>query len=241
MSTSEKKIAANRANGKKSHGPTNATSTRFNATKHGLLAHGITELDDSEGYHKILADLLREKSPVGAIEVFLVKSAALDMVRWQRARRLEAEYITSELNPPLFEVNPLGNLDMLFEGTVSDPGIPAAISPESAHRLVGIFQRYESFFANRLFRTLHELERLQRTRQGERLPAPAAVDVNVHADAVAVGSASSEFGRRDALLDDGESLPALATVDVGVHSDGKTVDSTHNVVGDQEDPPHEEE
>ena len=43
MSTSAKKDAANRVNGQKSHGPTNTTSTRFNATKHGLLAQGITE------------------------------------------------------------------------------------------------------------------------------------------------------------------------------------------------------
>jgi hypothetical protein len=57
MSTSNKKIAANRINGQKSHGPTNTTSTRFNATKHGLLAVGITELDDAEGYHVLLNDL----------------------------------------------------------------------------------------------------------------------------------------------------------------------------------------
>jgi hypothetical protein len=44
--TSKKKIEANRINGQRSHGPTNTTSTRFNATKHGLLAVGITELDE---------------------------------------------------------------------------------------------------------------------------------------------------------------------------------------------------
>jgi len=43
-------------------------------------------------------------------------------------------------------------------------------------------QRYESMIALKLYRTLHELERLQRLRQGERLPAPAAVDVTVHTD-----------------------------------------------------------
>ncbi len=48
--------------------------------------------------------------------------------------------------------------------------------------LVSIFQRYESAGALRLFRTLHELERLQRMRRGEHLSAPAAVDVTVHAE-----------------------------------------------------------
>jgi hypothetical protein len=179
MTTSDKKISANRSNGQRSHGPKNTVSTRFNATKHGLLAVGITQLDDAEGYRMILNDLMREKAPLGQVETFLVESVALDMVRWQRARRLEAEYITSELNPPLRAPDPIGDVDLLLEGEVLDPGLPAAISAETAHRLVSVFQRYESFFANRLFRTLHELERLQRMRQGERLPAPAAMDVSV--------------------------------------------------------------
>jgi hypothetical protein len=100
MSTSAKKVAANRINGQKSHGPTNTTSTRFNATKHGLLAQGITELDDAEGYRAFLSDLIRKKNPVGNFEMFLVEAAALHMVRWLRAGRLEAECITGELNPP---------------------------------------------------------------------------------------------------------------------------------------------
>ncbi len=49
MSTSSKKVVANRINGQKSHGPTDTTSTRFNANKHGLLAMGMTELDDAGG------------------------------------------------------------------------------------------------------------------------------------------------------------------------------------------------
>ncbi len=71
MSTSAKKVASNRINAQKSSGPTNTNSTRFNATKHGLLAVGITELDDAEGYRTILSDLIREKTPVGPAEIFL--------------------------------------------------------------------------------------------------------------------------------------------------------------------------
>ncbi len=199
MSTSEKKVAANRINGQKSHGPTNTTSTRFNATKHGLLAVGITELDDAEGYRALLTDLKEEKDPVGVVEMLLVESAALDMVRWRRARRLEAEYITSELNPPIHGPNLLGDDIELFQGAMLDPGLPAAISFESAQRLVSVYQRYESSIALRLFRTLHELERLQRMRQGESLPAPATVDVNVHADTGIVDSDPASLGQLNAL------------------------------------------
>ncbi len=180
--TSKKKVAANRINGQKSHGPKNTISTRFNAAKHGLLAAGITELDDAEGYRALFNDLREEKAPVGMLETLLVESVALDMLRLRRARRLEAEFITSEINPPIVQTDPLASLGV-FEGRTLDPGLPAAISSECAQRLVGVFQRYESTFVIRMLRLLHELERLQRMRRGERLPAPAVLDVSVHASA----------------------------------------------------------
>lgn len=178
MPTSDKKTAANRINGRKSRGPKNTASTRWNATKHGLLAAGVTELDDAEGYRKILLDLAKELSPVGTIEMYLVESAALDMVRCRRARRWEAEYITEVLNPPI--QSELCALPSLVQ--VLDPGLPAVMKPDSVQRLVSVYQRYESTYAHQLFRSVHELERQQRTRQGERLPVPATLDVSVHHD-----------------------------------------------------------
>jgi hypothetical protein len=111
----------------------------------------------------------------------LVESVALEMIRLRRARRLEAEFITGELNPPIHGPNLLGDDSELFQGAMLDPGLPAAISFESAQRLVNVFQRYESTFVTRMLRLLHELERIQRMRSGERLPAPAVMDVSVHA------------------------------------------------------------
>jgi hypothetical protein len=75
------------------------SSTRFNATKHGLLASGVTELDDAEGYRATLRDLTQEKHPVGALEVFFIESAALDITRLRRVRRLEAVYAAKLLRP----------------------------------------------------------------------------------------------------------------------------------------------
>jgi hypothetical protein len=173
MPTTDKQIAANRLNALKSHGPTNTTSTRTNATKHGLLATGITELDDVEGYRTMLRDLVKETNPVGTIEKFLVESAAVEMVRLRRARRLEGEYITDVLNPAIYEPSrpPFRPID---------PGVPAAMKLESVQPLVSVFQRYEATILQRLFRILHELERLRRMRHGEQLPSPAALDVSVH-------------------------------------------------------------
>lgn len=224
MSTSGKRITSSRINGQKSHGPIDTSSTRFNAMKHGLLAVGITELDDAEGYRTILRDLIREKNPVGILESQLVEAAALDIVRWTRARRLEAEYITEVLNPPQHEKDPLGDFDLEIRGRILDPGIPAAIRPGIVQCLVNAYQRYEGYFANRLFRTLHELERLQRMRQDERLPAPTAVDVSVRAETRTRDSFSAGPEQAKVLPRDGESLPRPVTVDV-IHTDTGVVDS----------------
>jgi hypothetical protein len=177
--TSKRKAAANRINGQKSHGPTDTTTTRFNAAKHGLLAAGLTELDDAEGYRALLNTLREEKAPVGIVETSFVESIALEMIRMRRARRLEAEYITSALHPPTLQAGAF-ELPDLCEPTIIDPGLPPSINFETGQRLVSIFQRYESNFINRIIRYLHELERLQRMRRGEKLPAPTAVDVSVH-------------------------------------------------------------
>lgn len=144
MSTSDRKISANRLNGRKSHGPMNTTSSRYDATKHGLLSCGVTELDDADGYRTTLRELLDAKNPVGPIEAFLVESLALDVVRCRRARQLEAEYITGVLNPPTFGSESLGgDFELALKAPVIDRGLPATVDSESAQKLV-TFQRYES-------------------------------------------------------------------------------------------------
>ena len=178
MSASDKQIAANRVNGRKSQGPKDTTLTRTNASKHGLSAAGVTALDSAEGFRTMLSDLEKEKNPVGTIEMFLVESVALEMVRLRRARRLEAQHIDGSLNPRYRTVVPTSST---YRPQI-DPGLPASIKLEDVHPLVKLYQRYEAMGLQRFFRFVHELERLQRMRQGEQLPAPAALDVSVHHD-----------------------------------------------------------
>jgi len=97
MKSSEKKIAANQSNGKKGTGPKNTLSTRYNAKKHGLLAAGITELDDPDEYRKIVRGL--DESYTAELKKFFRRRMALIMVRIHRAERYDAEFITSILNP----------------------------------------------------------------------------------------------------------------------------------------------
>jgi len=71
----------------------------------------------------------------------------------------------------------LGDLSTLF--TV-EPGMPAAVRALGAINLASGFQRYETAIENKLYRAINQLERLQRSRKGEFVPVPQALDVSIH-------------------------------------------------------------
>jgi len=170
------KADSNRKNAQRSTGPDDTTSTRLNAVKHGLLARGITELDDSDAHGSLIQRLTETYCPVGDLEKFLIQRIAFHMTRLQRAGRLEAEYITGVIHPPVQK--PI--IDDPWAPTVVDPGMPVAVSALSAINLVSGFQRYETAIENKLYRAINQLERWQRARRGEFVPAPEILDVSIN-------------------------------------------------------------
>jgi hypothetical protein len=183
----------NRRNAAKSTGPKNTISTRFNAVQHGLLSEGVTELDSPETFPAICAKLEAELNPVGEIESFLTRRIALGMVRLRRVTLLEAEFLTAQLNPAITETTLCGVNKVLAEmdadkTEVLDPGIPARLTADTVDSLANSFQRYETAIENKLFRAMNQLERLQRLRDGEHIPAPASADVGIHSDKESLAS-----------------------------------------------------
>jgi hypothetical protein len=176
-------MEANRQNSQKATGPKDTTSTRLNATKHGLLAQGITELDNAEAYTAVLERLNEAHQPAGDIETFLVERIALAMVRLRRIARMEAEFITGVLNPAAD-----GSWSFFNSRSEKYPELPALMQISTVEALAGTFQRYESAIENKFYRAMNQLERLQRIRLGEQVSAPASVDVAVHAEGQVVGS-----------------------------------------------------
>jgi len=187
----KQQITTNRRNGKKGTGPDNTDSTRWNALRNGLNAKGLTELDDLTAYERILADLTLRTKPVGPLEEGLVRFAALDMTKWHTAQVLEAQYITGVLHPATFEKNADTDLTLQLCGRMLDPGFRATFSVGASEYLV-LYQRYASSHSNRFYRTLHELERIQRLRKGEYVPAPCAVDVSVHSGVEVKGESNAQ-------------------------------------------------
>jgi hypothetical protein len=169
------KADSNRLNAQNSTGPGDTTSTRFNAVKHGLLAKGITELDDADAYESLVQQLTLAYDPVGDLEIFWVRRIAFCMTRLDRAARLEANYINAEIHPPSHEQDSMARI-------TPELGFSTGVGALSAINLVSGFQRYETAIENKLYRAIHELERRQRMRKGEFVPAPQSLDVSIHSE-----------------------------------------------------------
>lgn len=93
MSTTEQRLAANRANALHSTGPVTvggkATASR-NATRHGLLsAKLLLDDEDPSEFQAMAADLWRSLNPLGALEGALVERIAVTL--WRQRRLVQAE------------------------------------------------------------------------------------------------------------------------------------------------------
>ena len=97
------------------------------------------------------------------------------MTRLDRAARLEANYINAEIHPPSQEQDCTAPI-------TPELGLSTTVGALSAINLVSGFQRYETAIENKLYRAIHELERRQRMRKGEFVPAPQSVDLSIHSE-----------------------------------------------------------
>ncbi len=182
--TSLRQLRANRENAKKSTGPLNTLSTRYNAVKHALLAEGVTEMDRPEEFAAYLAQCRRDLQPVGVAEEELVREIALAFLRLRRARMLEAREFTAQLNPP-YEEQSLTELGLhlskvepkavLCTTEIIDRGLPAPVTSEVVDRLANTYLRYGTAIEHSLGRSLKLLAQLQKARRENAAAAgPAA-------------------------------------------------------------------
>lgn len=235
------KAESNRRNAEKSTGPDDTSLTRFNATKHGLLAAAVRPVE-RDGYEDMLVALQDEFCPRGVIENILIERVALYAIRLRRAAAMQMEFIDHSMKPkPPAKMRRRSGFEKFFLGDQDDEtdgsslgtlkeavkGLPSAlefltdgsapedmdqlratldrfsaaveslapakieepepasvpVSPATMDALDQKYQRYETTVENRLYRTLHELERLQRLRAGDLVPAPVTIDLAIHSAA----------------------------------------------------------
>jgi hypothetical protein len=119
----------------------------------GLLAKGLTELDDSDAYKSWVQRLTRDYDPVGDLEIFWVRRIAFCRTRLDRAARIEANYINAEIHPPSQEQE-------CPTPITPELGLSTAIGALSAINLVLGFQRYETAIENKLVTELSKIKEL---------------------------------------------------------------------------------
>ena len=171
MATS-RQVAANRANARKSTGPKTAAGKAVaagNSTRHALLAADLaaTQDEDAGALEALRADFTAELAPAGPLEAALCERVVSAL--W-RLRRLQVAEVG------------LFNLDRayLYEPDERTPDLAAARTLNGSRDTLAVLTRYEVTLERGLYAALHELQRLQAARAGEDVPAPAALDVNVH-------------------------------------------------------------
>lgn len=169
-SISEKQLKANKKNAQQGGVKTSEGKevSKYNALKHGILSDIITKYDPID-FNELFKSLVDEFDPVSTIEWLLVERIALCQLRLYRAAKAENQHIKRCLN----------SLRIDFDRVDDEDDKGPKLNPEDVEELCNLYLRYEKTLENRFYRALHELERVQRTRKGENVPPPLALDVGI--------------------------------------------------------------
>lgn len=175
----EKQIEANRENAKLGGVKTEEgmAVSRWNAMKHGILKEVVSDYEQ-ESYEGIVEQLIERFRPDDELEYMLLDRIAICRLRLHRVARAENEYMRSVLNPrKVTTENFIPGFDFSKEIVVNEGYVPL-VSQGAVEKLSNVYLRYETAIENRMYKAIHELERLQAARRGEMVPVPLAIEVN---------------------------------------------------------------
>lgn len=170
---SQKQLEANRENAKLGGVKTEEGKavSKYNALKHGLLSQEVLLEEEDEGLLIDFGRKLRaELKPMTELELLLVDRIIANTWRLKRAMKIEREMIDYDC----------------FRNTKRYPNpktrtLGEAFSWDSVDTY-GNFIRYETSIEKGIYKALHELQRIQAARMGEKPPAPIAIDVDISKD-----------------------------------------------------------
>ncbi len=170
--------------------------SKYNACKHNILRQTITEYEQGL-YEDFLYRVVEELKPTDIIEEILVERIAIYYLKLFRIGKAEKELLLERLRPAKTKIVVLqkatGLIDFndgVFQDKIKEivisPAYISQIKTEDIEKILDIYSRYETTIENRLYKTLHELERMRRMKSGERIPAP----MDIHLDVAKIGSFS---------------------------------------------------
>jgi len=168
---SSKQLAANRKNAEKGgvKTPEGKAVSKYNALQHGLLSQEVLLKGEDKNLLVELGQKLRaELKPETELERLLVDRITSNTWRLKRALRIEREMIDDDR----FTEDLYGNPQ---EKTLGE-----ALSYDFTNAdTYGKFIRYETSIERGIYKALHELQRIQAARIGEKPLLPIAIDVDV--------------------------------------------------------------
>jgi hypothetical protein len=176
--TTEKQIEANKENASHSSGPKTEegkANSKYNALKHGIFKEVVSDYEN-EFYENLMDRLHDEFQPHGVLEKLLVDRIGVCYLRLFRAAKAENEFMRATLDPRIVEARSLFP-DMTSEEIVKSEGYSPKVDREAVDKLSAVYLRYEITIENRLYKALHELQRIQAIRKG--LPNPGAIVLDV--------------------------------------------------------------
>lgn len=174
-SISEKQLKANRQNAKLGGVKTLAgiEISKMNALKHGILSNKTlleSEQNEIDEFIKLKTEITDQLLPMGEFEIFLTDRIITNIWRLRRLMKIESssmEYEKNDIYPYDEEYSnrkqkELNKYAKMFNG-------------KNTQKMM----RYETMIERGIFRSLHELQRIQAIRFGGRVVAPIMIDIDI--------------------------------------------------------------
>lgn len=170
---SEKQLQANQKNallgGVKT--PDGKNISKYNAIKHGFLCKQVLlHGEDEESLVQLQKGLRENFKPQGQFELILVDRIGSNLWRLKRTLEIETNLMEFHHDDIIHD-----SFSFLSEPQKERKAQIRMISNEDLDKIV----RYETMLERSIFRSLHELQRIQSTRTGINTPLPVAIDINL--------------------------------------------------------------
>ena len=169
---SQKQLEANRENAKLGGVKTEGGKavSKYNALKHGILSKEVLLKGEDEGTLIEIGKRLRtELEPQTELELVLVDRITANVWRLKRVMQMEREMME-------------GSQKDTFSKGLQKLGQTLTNYDIAHNDIYGKLIRYETNIERGIYKALHELQRIQAARMGEKPPAPVAIDVDVSTD-----------------------------------------------------------
>lgn len=166
---SKRQLEANRQNSKLGGVKTEEGKvvSKYNALKHGLLAKEVILDDEDKNKLQELSEGLQEAlCPQGELETVLADRIVANFWRLKRCMKIEKNSMEYNKN------------DMRMDLGIGQEETGKIADMLKGGRIDNIL-RYETTIERGIFKSLHELQRLQGMRNGQTANMPVAVDIDI--------------------------------------------------------------